>query len=251
MGDIDTLQLSSTPEIFSRGIDFFFQKWKRKEKKFCEYFEKTWIRKNSSWYEGYEPLLPSTNNALEATNDVLKRKYTMRRRLDVAPFNTQLFKFVHDFSKSYDSVRSYKLTPTIPKEQWSQAIVWAKNEHINHILHDDDNCIYVPSSTFLNEKKRHLNEHDIEDYENFEARNFDQFFKNVNSIWKIQFDDKEWTNCTCSCPQFLKKSYCKHTIGLAIRLKICEPPPSANPEKLAQKKKRGRRPLAKKALIKQ
>lgn len=33
LADKDTLQHSSTPEIFSRGTGFFFQKWKKKEKK--------------------------------------------------------------------------------------------------------------------------------------------------------------------------------------------------------------------------
>jgi len=38
------------------------------------------------WYEGYAPGLPSTNNALEARNRILKDEVTQYNRYDVGRF---------------------------------------------------------------------------------------------------------------------------------------------------------------------
>lgn len=37
----------------------------------------------------------------------------------------------------------------------------------------------------------------------------------------------EWKNRLCNCPSFFKEYICKHIIGMAIRLKLFKPPPSA------------------------
>ena len=52
-------------------------------------FFKVWGKpKTETWYEGYHPLLavPSQNNALESTNNVVKDDGTFRKRLPVAQF---------------------------------------------------------------------------------------------------------------------------------------------------------------------
>ena len=57
-------------------------------KKFSEYFDEQWLKKNSKWYEGAAAVkLPSTNNGLEATNRVIKAENTLReRRLPIGQF---------------------------------------------------------------------------------------------------------------------------------------------------------------------
>lgn len=253
ISDVDLLQLSPSIEIFETGVDLFFEKWLDRQRKFCKYFKKVWLQKNSSWYEGYALLLPSHNNALESKNNVIKRKYTLRRRLNIVKFNTQLFKFFIDMSSCYEEDLIYAVTSTIPIEEWTKAIVWAKDKKINSIIRDSEQpnvkLIYVPSTSFLETNDKKLESSDIDDFLNFKPDNFDDFYKNVFSIYKIDFHNDDWRMSKCTCPHFLKLYYCKHVLGLSIRFKKTKPPASANPDKLGEKKKRGRPKATKKALL--
>jgi hypothetical protein len=66
-------QLSSSPEIFEKAVELFKKKWNT-EQAFLNYFEREWLSDNSNWYEGVGVCnVPSTNNALEAFNKVIKR----------------------------------------------------------------------------------------------------------------------------------------------------------------------------------
>lgn len=49
-------------------MDIFFRKWKD-EVEFLQYFKAHWYDQNINWYEGAKFGCPSTNNALEATNN--------------------------------------------------------------------------------------------------------------------------------------------------------------------------------------
>lgn len=252
LADVDSLQLSSSLDMFDIGVELFMAKWESTQQKFCEYFKNVWLEKNFSWFEGYRLLIPSHNNALEAKNNVIKTKYTLRRRLNIVKFNEQLFKFLSDESSSYDENRMYALNATIPNDEWSQAIKWVKDKQINYILDkkvEDVQIVYVPSTIFISEKKRKLNNSDIVEFEHFESDNFDDFFENAFSIWKISLDTSNWKNSVCTCPRFLKMFFCKHVLGMGIILLKIKPPAAANPDKLATKKARGRPALAKKALI--
>ena len=49
-----------------------------------KYFINEWLSSKDGWYEGYQTHRPSTNNALEATNRVIKDEDTLRERLPLA-----------------------------------------------------------------------------------------------------------------------------------------------------------------------
>ena len=44
--------------------------------RFPAYFRRQWLAKNSSWYEGNDEDSPSTNNALESLNTVIKSTHS-------------------------------------------------------------------------------------------------------------------------------------------------------------------------------
>ena len=71
--DVDQLQLANSPGEFKLLCDSFLKKWKAKRmgdvNLFLTYFETNWIRQNSNWFEGAAPGYPSSNNALEGTNN--------------------------------------------------------------------------------------------------------------------------------------------------------------------------------------
>ena len=61
-------------------LDYSEKKWKNEEK-FLQYFSSQWLNSKNGWFEGLATYVPSTNNALEATNRVIKDEDTLRERL--------------------------------------------------------------------------------------------------------------------------------------------------------------------------
>jgi hypothetical protein len=85
--DIELLQLCNSKPVFKLALTLFMKKWRMSNKQknlsildFLTYFDKEWIQSNSGWYEGIQLNTPSTNNALEATNKVIKDDGTFRER---------------------------------------------------------------------------------------------------------------------------------------------------------------------------
>jgi hypothetical protein len=60
--------------------------WRAREEDFSEYFENEWLITLGTWYEGCNVFTPSANNALEATNRVIKDEHTFRERHTVSKF---------------------------------------------------------------------------------------------------------------------------------------------------------------------
>ena len=67
MNDIETLQLSINKKVFDIATRLFLKKWKN-EAKLLQYFSSEWLNSKNGWFEGLPTYVPSTNNALEATN---------------------------------------------------------------------------------------------------------------------------------------------------------------------------------------
>ena len=80
-------------------------------------------------------------------------------------------------------------------------------------------------------------------------KTFDQFKQSHYSIWTISINEQDTNDFDCTCPHFLKKHICKHTLGMQIRLKLVNAPPEAKTIPLGQKRKRGRPAKAKQALL--
>jgi hypothetical protein len=97
--DISSLQLAHSPENFKMATELFIKKWKQKKMPdvttFIEYMDDHWIKINSNWYEGAAPGYPSSNNALESTNNDIKNSFTFRERLPMNEFLELLLKIVN------------------------------------------------------------------------------------------------------------------------------------------------------------
>ena len=102
--DLYLLQSSQSYEIFQEGRRLFLKKWaSNKTVSTClKSFFKVWGKlETENWYEGYHPLgcVPSTDNALESTNNVVKTKGTLRKRLPIGQFVRSVEdKVLKDFS---------------------------------------------------------------------------------------------------------------------------------------------------------
>ena len=75
------------------AVKLFLKKWKSEER-FLDYFLSEGLGSKSGWYEELELNLPSTNNALEATNRVIRNEDTIRVRLPLSRFTVIVFEVV-------------------------------------------------------------------------------------------------------------------------------------------------------------
>ena len=105
LSDITTLQ-SGAPDEESVNVIFGLLRMKWTDDKiyytdslrqrvcdFFTYMEDVWMSDDlKNWFEAANPMMCSTNNSLEATNNVLKRDYTYRKRVSMS----HLFDIMND-----------------------------------------------------------------------------------------------------------------------------------------------------------
>lgn len=241
--DIDTLQLAKSSKIFDKAVNLFFEKYKA-EVNFLKYFKEEWLDQHRYWYEGVREKTPSTNNALESCNNVIKKESTLRERLPLATFKVILLEMVNSWSSQYmHKLKTFHETPQVDLKLWTTAYQWVKkNNKITSELLEDSVMYYIPAK-------------DLEDVINVKPFNdwteFSDYSNDGFSLWTCIVPNDKWDDGKCDCPDFFKKFICKHLVGMAIRLKLVKPPIEVKTVPLGEKRKRGRPAKAKKALLTQ
>lgn len=130
---------------------------------------------------------------------------------------------------------------------WTTSYHWAKSQKEVICVQDDILKQYFIPARDLES----ISQTDLKKYRNKNWTTFNQFKKSFD-IWCLEVkNDSDWKMSTCTCPAFLKNYICKHIVGMAIRLKIWKPPPSAKALPIGEKRKRGRPAKARRALIMQ
>lgn len=227
--DIDKLQLSQNNTIFDHATELFFEKWESHER-FLKYFKDEWIIQNKNWYEGLRLYTPSTNNALESCNRVIKKENTIRERLPLSKFRVILFEMAQSWSNSYkNNLKHFQLKASIDLPLWTEAYQWVRQNKFVSLLDEDDNSKTYTIST--------NNEPPIVIPEIVES--FDEFKQKIFSSYKTNIPKEDWHNGICNCPIFMKQFICKHIVGMAIRLKLTKPPPEAKNLPIGAKRKPG------------
>lgn len=74
MDDIRKLQQAPDKSTFSFMSKLFCEEWTPVEAEFVEYFKTQWLGVHCNWFEGAAMYAPSTNNAQESVNGVIKKK---------------------------------------------------------------------------------------------------------------------------------------------------------------------------------
>ena len=68
---------------------------------FFLYVKKVWLSPDlRNWYEAANPMMLSTNNSLESSNNVFKRDYTGRKRLSMPHLVQKLKEMMEEASKN-------------------------------------------------------------------------------------------------------------------------------------------------------
>lgn len=245
--DVRLLQLSASKDIFTKASYCFIKKWNNKYKEFIQYFSSQWLTEENqlcNWYEGVAYSVPSTNNALEAFNKIIKDEDTFREREPLARFKFKMFEMIKRWSNLYRiGVKEFADKITLTNNDWANGYKWAKER--KPIFKKGD-FLYVPAK-----EKPNITESEISVLTEMQWNTFDQFKRRCFSIYQIQMSNSEYwlSKSTCSCSKFFKEFQCEHVIGLALIYKNTKAPISAKDENIGQKPKRGRIAKAKKALI--
>lgn len=106
-----------------------------------------------------------------------------------------------------------------------------------------------------------LNKTNVEKYLTKQRRlnynSLEELFQIEYSLWEIDvavdIDQLNWIKrkLVCNCPYYSKNYVCKHTLALAVQLKLVTIPLNAKSLNIGEKAKRGRPAKAKQALLTQ
>ncbi len=206
------------------------------------------------WHEGRAPGYPSTNNCLEATNNVIKMEWTLRNRLSIRDFLDIAFKCVQDWSTERDqnciNFKPFAIEVMCSLQIQTEAYQWVKTDAQVITRPVNGSCHFIQPHG-----KAKLKVADIIKYhrqrQSHSWRTFDTYAASQTKLWFVEFPDTDWTHAKCSCETYLKKFLCRHVIGIAMRLKFFNVCQAAKNIPIGQKRKRGRPALAKRALLTQ
>lgn len=235
MFDLDQLQLSRSPEILEKASQLFVKKWEKESIEFVDYFTKEWLQQHRNWYEGYAKDTPSTNNALEATNRVIKDEQTFRERLDLSQFRFVLYNMVRQWSIEYEQgLNTINLSkPDIELKWWTAGYQFARsNKKIISAKRGSQITYTIPTTDEQNCVEN------LSDWKLFS--DYRSSLDIVHTTFKSPVTSENWQKGSCDCGDFFKNYVCEHLIGVALRLKCVQAPAETKTVPIGQKRKRGR-----------
>lgn len=243
MDDIYEIHRSHSPEVFAQSVMLFLAKWCERVPKFCQYFERFWVKLHPGWYLGFADNCPSTNNGAEGYNRSIKENYTFRILLPLGELNQKLFEVLNKRSIKNISVPQEK---EISDELWIAANQWFNDDvpTVSFGGNITQSVSYIASSECRSRPTKEAIAH----YDDLIATNFDDFRKLMRSMWKLTFNRLDWEKSSCTCPVWIDKGICKHVVGTAIALKLVSVPAKLNQLPLRQPTKRKPNTKAAKAL---
>lgn len=238
--DVDMLQLSQTPNIFEKASQFFLAKYKMYEE-FVEYFKQQWLIMHPNWYEGAAPLkTPSTDNALETFYRSLKNEKSLRERLPLEMFMKLLFDWIKSWGEAYTSGENIVCTTQcVNTSLLTEGYQWLYSN--KRTIKNIDGSVMVPAG----------DQADLADWNKINQwESFDEFKQNAFLGWTtVVPEGGNWINGSCTCPGYYKEFLCKHIVGIAMRHKYLAVPIDAKIVPTSSQRKRGRPPIAKRALL--
>jgi len=95
------------------------QKWQSTEGAFVDYMNDMWLTSHSTWFPASNMLGPSTNNALESLNGLMKKEGTSHERLPFSRFTKLSLTMVQKWSEQFDQGKEIAKEPTITLKDWA------------------------------------------------------------------------------------------------------------------------------------
>lgn len=223
--DISKMKLAYNIDVFNRLAVQFLNKWGNLEDQFADYFEKTWIKRNSNWFNGAAVRTPSSNNALESFNGQLKIHHTFYQQKGLAEFKVHLLKIVTQRSTEYVQDRAaYQYEVAIPKRMEMDGLKYSKLKKINFRRSDDGHIVVYMSK---GENADPITDADVDKFLALEHDSFDELTEHMFDMYILKFeeDTSKWMSATCTCPSFADSFMCKHILCVAFQLNFMSSKP--------------------------
>ncbi|KAF4659973.1 hypothetical protein FOL47_007369 [Perkinsus chesapeaki] len=232
MRDLAYIQLAVTEQAFTKMFELFNELYKDDHPSLLAYIRRQWMENPpyNSWYEGFAPRLPSTNNSLESMNNQLKIK-VLREKLPLGSFIAKITqKIVYEYSLALDSdlgttdrVFEHIDEVKVPKTLFASAARWASAEpmHIIRIPSTGGAYAFVrsrgASASYLN--LDHIHQYLGTLFGTYEHQDFASMAGMISKIYMITIPPNvsNWRHFYCTCPSFLKNKTCFHCIGIGSR----------------------------------
>lgn len=259
MNDIYCLQESFSTSYFEYTVKLFFTKWRQlndsKVNDFLDYFSDYWVHgkkkkekpeefdiiPNSGWYEGIAIRTPSTNNALEATNNVIKTHHSLRSRLPLGHYLNNAVSMLNHWSVDCVTIKPFKDEIDISIDTWTLAYNWMLKKGQILQLNDD---MYPNSFIVCRNVYNDLvtDFHSLIKSVNLEHHDFDSITNVVDHVFMVQFNQYNLMFSTySSCSFYLKTHLCIHIISVAVTMNVVKIPNHCKLEiVIGLKPKRGR-----------
>lgn len=218
--DVFKLRCSYDKATFDKGCQLFLEKWAEYEQDFATYFENTWIRHNSQWFNGASYRMVSTNNGLENWNGGLKRYHTHWKITGLNQFKIDLMTIVSKESTSY------KKGDTQPFKQ--DVVITNRTMKAGHDLSKFKSIVFVKGDDgkgrcYLRkgEDATKLNLAQVETFLEHDYQTFDEFAEHLFDIYTVtlEMNANTWKDtATCTCIAFADYYMCKHILCMVYKL---------------------------------
>lgn len=243
MDDIRKMQQAPNRATFVMMSRLFIDKWRRIESDFVTYFQKEWLGAHCNWFEGSANYTPSTNNALESHNAIIKRLITLRRRLPMNQFLICMKNMTSDISKQFSKGdRAIAIEPKISMKVYEEAAALSKSLKAfkaKQPMNSNKAVYVVPSSTCADENESYyktLSKTTWTSFDEYIVHGFQQFYI-------VQLSNDSWkSESTCTCTAFFKQNMCKHIIAIGVRLGAVTIPNIVNLVPLVRTRNKSGRP---------
>lgn len=219
--DLSTLRLAYDQRTFETGCVLFLAKYSITEPGFTDYFQNTWLRQNSNWYNGACRRMVSTNNNIEDWNVLLKRFGTYWKIHGLNQCKIDLMNILAKESAEYaQDKRPFKYDVTISNRMMKDGYDLSKTSSIVRQKGDDDKgrCFIRKGGSRDELTEAHVNE-----FLNAEYETFDNFAAHFLDIYIVTFENdvKTWKETvSCTCPAFVDYFMCKHIMCMVYSLGI-------------------------------
>ena len=202
--DFKLLQLSYNSSLFKITSKLFLDKWYNffGFKSINDYVSKSFFNKFCNWYEGFSNFTPSTNNCLEAFNNIIKRDYLFYNKkyfLEIIPILSEI---INNYSNKYINF-NYK---------FSENIIYTEEKILNlkfEKIFEDNNYIYFYEDNNNKLKIIEILKNNFNSLKNF--NDFDLFLKNIIIFYNKHYPVNQY-NLFCTCCYFLKNYKCSHLL---------------------------------------
>lgn len=224
--DFRSLQGSPNDKAFSNASKLFIEKWSEMNPELADYMDKQWLTGTfTTWYEGASHHKPSHNNALEATNGIVKDTH-IRDRMPWFGFLIAVKKMFECYSNEYANnvAKQPIFEAPITRDMYARAAkMFEFEDKDKKKIHEkmitcarDASCpyqiFYIPSTTFTDEWDKTI----IAKWKAMQFESFEKYAKFIAQVHRVTYYNEQLKRSKCSCITFGKEYMCAHIVFLAV-----------------------------------